>query len=125
VPRPYGWCATITDFLYRNNGNILHLDQHVDAEANVFSCASSSTSTASPLPLAEIAAQFGAIAERLKHQWELHVSDETPRYGHFVSRMGHCLYDLLARYQSVMECRLPPDRQQPPRHAAGRGEIRH
>ncbi len=116
---------TITDFLYRNNGNILHLDQHVDAEANVFSCASSSTSTASPLPLAEIAAQFGAIAERLNISGNCMFPDETPRLGIFFSRMGHCLYDLLARYQSVKKCRQSPDRQQPPRHAAGRGEIRH
>ncbi len=99
-PDRTGLVATITEFLYRNNGNILHLDQHVDAEANVFFMRVEFDLDGFSLPLAEIAVQFGAIAERLNMRWELHVSDETPRMAIFVSKMGHCLYDLLARYQS-------------------------
>ena len=31
-----GIVAELSNFVFRNRGNIVHLDQHVDAEANVF-----------------------------------------------------------------------------------------
>ena len=31
-----GLVAAVSDFLYRNNGNIVHADQHTDREEGVF-----------------------------------------------------------------------------------------
>ncbi len=99
-PDRTGLVATITDFLYRNNGNILHLDQHVDAEANVFFMRVEFDLENFALSGLEISARFAPIAKHFDMQWELHFSEETPRMAIFVSKMGHCLYELLARYQS-------------------------
>ncbi|MFN8451884.1 MAG: formyltetrahydrofolate deformylase [Anaerolineae bacterium] len=99
-PDRTGLVAAITDFLYRNNGNILHLDQHVDAEENVFFMRVEWDLDGFALPDADIEPAFQVIADRLQMRWALHFSDETPRMAVFVSKQGHCLYDILARYQS-------------------------
>jgi formyltetrahydrofolate deformylase len=99
-PDRTGLVATITDFLYRNNGNILHLDQHVDAEANVFFMRVEFDLDGFALSPLEISARFAPIAHSFNMQWEIHFSDEKPRMAIFVSKMGHCLYELLSRYQS-------------------------
>ena len=41
-----------------------------------------------------------AIAQKFQMQWRLHFSDETPRMAVFVSKLPHCLYDILSRCQS-------------------------
>lgn len=99
-PDRTGLVATITEFLYRNNGNILHLDQHVDAEANVFFMRVEWELDGFALPDSEIVPAFQVIADRLQMRWAIHFSDEIPRMAVFVSKQGHCLYDILARYQS-------------------------
>src|SRR5436305_943084 len=99
-PDRTGLVATITEFLYRNNGDILHLDQHVDAEANVFFMRIEFDLDGFSLSEEAISAQFQPIADQLNMHWELHLSDDTPRMAVFVSKQGHCLYDILARYQS-------------------------
>ncbi|MEO8393940.1 MAG: formyltetrahydrofolate deformylase [Chloroflexota bacterium] len=99
-PDRTGLVATITEFLYRHNGNILHLDQHVDSEANVFFMRIEFALDGFSLPVDEISAQFQPIADQMNMRWELHFSDDAPRMAVFVSKQGHCLYDLLARYQS-------------------------
>ena len=99
-PDRTGLVATITEFLYHNNGNILHLDQHVDAEENVFFMRVEWDLDGFTLPSAQIGAAFGEIAERLQMRWALHFSDDMPRMALFVSKQGHCLHDILARYQS-------------------------
>jgi len=99
-PDRTGLVATITEFLYRNNGNILHLDQHVDAEANVFFMRIEFDLDGFSLSEAAISPQFQPIADQFNMRWELHFSDDTPRMAVFVSKQGHCLYDILARYQS-------------------------
>jgi len=38
------------------------------------------------------------IATPLKMYWRLYFTDETPRMALFVSKMPHCLFDILARY---------------------------
>jgi formyltetrahydrofolate deformylase len=99
-PDRTGLVAAITEFIFRNKGNILHLDQHVDAEENVFFMRVEWDLDGFVLPAAEIGTQFQPLAERMQMNWELHFSDETPRMAIFVSKQGHCLYDLLARYHS-------------------------
>lgn len=40
------------------------------------------------------------IASVFDMQWQLHFSDESPRMALFVSKLPHCFYDILARYES-------------------------
>jgi formyltetrahydrofolate deformylase len=53
------------------------------------------------IPAEQIAARFKeALADRFEMNWALHFSDEVPRMALFVSRLSHCLFDILARWQS-------------------------
>ena len=40
------------------------------------------------------------LQRNLDMHWKLHFSDEVPRMAIFVSKLSHCLYDILSRYQS-------------------------
>jgi len=94
-----GLVAGTSDFIYRNNGNIVHADQHVDAEAGLFLQRIEWELADFRIPRAELADVFRPIAEKFGMQWELHFSDYVPRMAIFVSKLEHCLYDLLLRHR--------------------------
>lgn len=100
-PDKPGIVVAITDFIHNNGGNILYLDQHVDSERGVFFMRIE-------WDLANFAIQRDKLAEyfetlvgsRYQMTSQLHFSDTRPRMAIFVSKMSHCFYDLLARYES-------------------------
>lgn len=96
-----GLVAAITDFIATHNGNIVYLDQHVDAPKQVFFMRLEWDLAGFSIPPEEIGERFKAtLADRFGMNWSLHFSDEVPRMGVFVSRLPHCLWDILARCQS-------------------------
>src|SRR2546426_5534311 len=100
-PDRKGLVAAVTDFLYRNDGNILHLDQHVDVQKQVFFMRVEWDLERFKMARERIGPRFEeAVARGLGMKWRLHFSDETPRMAVFVSRLSHCLYDILSRCQS-------------------------
>lgn len=92
-----GLVASVSDFLYRHNGNIIHADQHTDLEEGIFLQRVEWDLDGFAIPREGIAEAFGPIAERFGMTWSLRFSDEIPRVAVLVSRLPHCLYDLLAR----------------------------
>lgn len=94
-----GLVAGTSDFIYRNNGNVVHADQHVDAEAGLFLQRIEWELEDFRIPRAELADAFRPIAENFGMAWELHFSDYVPRIAIFVSKLEHCLYDLLLRHR--------------------------
>ena len=100
-PDRKGIVAAVTEFLFRHDGNILHLDQHVDAEKQVFFMRVEWELARFTLDQGEIASRFErAIGRRFKMTFRLHFSGEVTRMAVFVSRLPHCLYDILSRCQS-------------------------
>jgi formyltetrahydrofolate deformylase len=99
-PDRRGLVAAVTNFLYQNNGNVLHLDQHVDAEENVFFMRVEWDLDGFGVPASEIAARFQPIATRFNMTFDIRFSRHVPRMAVFVSKMGHCLYDILSRVHS-------------------------
>jgi formyltetrahydrofolate deformylase len=99
-PDRKGLVAAITEFISSNNGNIVHLDQHVDFQQNVFFSRFEWDLEGFNIPRENIAAAFSSLAEAYNMQWELHFSDYLPRMAVFVSKQTHCLYDVLSRYRS-------------------------
>lgn len=99
-PDREGLVATVTEFIFRHKGNILHLDQHVDSEQNVFFMRVEWDLAAFDIPRNEIHTDFVPIAERFQMEWDLSFADVNKRMAIFVSKGGHCLYDLLARWQA-------------------------
>lgn len=94
-----GLVAAVSDFLYRNDGNIIHADQHTDQEEQVFVQRVEWELGGFKIPREEIAPAFEQIADRFQMRWSLRFSDYTARVAVFVSRLPHCLYDLLARWR--------------------------
>lgn len=100
-PDQRGIVARVTDFIHRNNGNIVGLDQHTDRDEKRFFMRLEWELEGFELTREQIASAFEyAIAIPCKMIWKLNFSDEIPRMAIFVSKMSHCLFDLLARYQS-------------------------
>ncbi|WP_026474735.1 formyltetrahydrofolate deformylase [Alkaliflexus imshenetskii] len=100
-PDQRGIVARVTDFIHRNNGNIVALDQHTDRDEKRFFMRVEWELDGFEIARDQIEPAFEfAIATPCKMTWKLHFSDKTPRMAIFVSKMAHCLYDILARYQS-------------------------
>ncbi|GAB5490321.1 MAG: formyltetrahydrofolate deformylase [Phototrophicaceae bacterium] len=99
-PDQSGLVASITDFIYTYEGNILHLDQHVDIEANVFFMRVEWDLTDFKIDREAIATSFQPIADKFSMTWKLHFSDERLKMALFVSKQSHALYDVLSRWQS-------------------------
>lgn len=95
-----GLVAAVSNFILQHGGNIIHADQHIDPEQRIFlqrvewELATQGSSAES------LAAHFAPVAERFSMVWSLKLSTAVPRLALLVSKQGHCLYDLLARWQS-------------------------
>lgn len=99
-PDTKGIVAGIADFLYQHGANILHADQHQDAENNLFLMRVEWDLTDSALNADVFAQQFAPMAERFAMQWQLKLSQKRPQLAMMVSQYDHCLVDLLHRHQS-------------------------
>ncbi|MEO8457297.1 MAG: formyltetrahydrofolate deformylase [Chloroflexota bacterium] len=94
-----GLVAAVSDFLFRNDGNIIHADQHTDKEESVFLQRVEWELSGFKLKREEIEAAFAPLAEQFGMAWSVRFSDYTPRVALFTSKLPHCLYDLLARWR--------------------------
>ncbi len=94
-----GLVAAVSDFLYRHDGNIIHADQHTDQEERVFLQRVEWELAGFQVRREEIAEAFEPLARRFEMTWSLRFSDYVPRLAVFVSKLPHCLYDLLARWR--------------------------
>ena len=100
-PDEKGIVISITEFIFKNGGNILYLDQHVDTERQVFFMRIEWDLHDFVIVDGKIGEYFETlVAKRFSMIWRLHFSDEVPRMALFVSRLPHCFYDILARYEA-------------------------
>ncbi len=97
-----GILATITDYINKHNGNIIHLDQHVDSEEKLFYIRIEWEIDRFGIPRDDIPKELEALFPEKDERliFDLYFSDNVPRMALFVSKMSHCLYDLLARYEA-------------------------
>jgi len=94
-----GILAVVTEFINQHRGNILYLDQYVNREEKVFFMRVEWDLSEFEIPRNKIEEYFNTlIAGRLEMNFRLYFADIKPRMAIFVSKMSHCLYDLLARY---------------------------
>ncbi len=98
-PDRQGILATVTEFLNKNNGNIINLDQYVDRTQKIFYMRVEWELEDFSIPPGKIGEYFEIlIATRLQMEWKLYFSKDIPRMAIFVSDMSHCLFDILSRY---------------------------
>jgi len=98
-PDKQGILATVTEFLNENNGNIIYLDQYVDRIEKIFYMRVEWELEGFAIPADKIKEYFDTlIASRLEMEYSIHFSKQIPRMAIFVSKMSHCLFDMLSRY---------------------------
>ena len=96
-----GIVAAVSDFISVNNGNIIDLDQHVDHEEKIFFMRIKFSLDGFNIPQEKIQDYFKTlIAEKWEMKWRIYFSDYVPKLALFVSKMSHCLLDILSRWQS-------------------------
>lgn len=99
-PDKQGILAAITEFINKNNGNILYLDQHVDRGEGIFYTRIEWDLDGFVIPKEKIQDYFNTLfgSKYNLTWWRIYFSDRKPRMAIMVSKLPHCLYDLLARH---------------------------
>ncbi|HHJ63570.1 MAG TPA: formyltetrahydrofolate deformylase [Aquifex aeolicus] len=99
-PDRKGIVKDIATFIADNNGNILHFDQHIDYQKRIFFARVEWDIEDFRIPRSRIEEAFRPIADRFSMSYSLHFREPPQRVAIFVSKQGHCLYDLLQRFRS-------------------------
>ena len=100
-PDEQGIISEVTKFITDNQGNIVYLYQYVDREDGMFFMRIEWELKNFTIPREKIYEYIDTLySQRYKMTFNLYFNDERPRMAIFVSKMSHCLYDLLARYKA-------------------------
>ena len=98
-PDKPGILAEVTDFITVNKGNIIYLDQYVDHVENIFFMRIEWELKDFLVPQEKIEDYFRTLyGQKYEMDFRLYFSYVKPRMAIFVSKMSHCLFDMLARY---------------------------
>jgi formyltetrahydrofolate deformylase len=107
-PDRKGLDATIADFIYSHDGNILHFEQHQVGEERFYLARVEWDLNGFRLELKDFPQKFGPIAEKFAMNWRLALGSYQPRVAIFVSKYDHCLVDLLYRQRNgELACEIP------------------
>ena len=98
-PDKPGILAEVTDFITVNKGHIIYLDQYVDHVENIFFMRIEWELKDFLVPQEKIEDYFRTLyGQKYEMDFRLYFSDVKPRMAIFVSKLSHCLFDMLARY---------------------------
>ena len=98
-PDKPGILAEVTDFITVNKGNIIYLDQYVDHVENIFFMRIEWELKDFLVPQEKIEDYFRTLyGQKYEMDFRLYFSDVKQRMAIFVSKLSHCLFDMLARY---------------------------
>ena len=100
-PDQPGIITEVTKFITDNQGNIVYLDQYVDKQDGMFFMRIEWDLSNFTIPKDKILEYINTLyAQRYNMVCNLYFSDQKPKMAIFVSKMSHCLYDLLARWKA-------------------------
>lgn len=95
-----GLVHDVTGFISSHQGNIIDLQQHIDAEQNAFFMRLEWSMENFTLDNEEIESRLQPLARRHQMQMSLTFASRRKRIALFVTKENHCLYDLLARHEA-------------------------
>lgn len=98
-PDQPGIVAAISSFIFQHHGNIVQSDQHSTPD-DIFFMRVSFAQNGFALSQSELLRLFQPVAERFHMAWHVTYSQQHKRMGILVSRLDHCLTDLLWRWKS-------------------------
>ncbi|MBN2653110.1 MAG: formyltetrahydrofolate deformylase [Spirochaetales bacterium] len=94
-----GIVAEISHFISTYDGNILYSNQHQDVHTNTFFMRIEWDLAKFQIPIDKIRSAFEPIATKFKMNWQIHFSTEKAKIAIFVSKLDHCLLELLWRHK--------------------------
>jgi formyltetrahydrofolate deformylase len=90
----------VADFVFRHGGNVVHAEQHIDRDLDVFFQRIEFELEHVNLTRDALRATFGESVAGLGMQYQIRFSDDIPHVAILVSKQAHCLYDLLSRFSN-------------------------
>jgi formyltetrahydrofolate deformylase len=99
-PDRVGIVAAVSSFVAGHKGWILEANHHADELAQRFFMRQEIQADSLPFDVAGFRAAFSPIADEFGMDWRISDSGSKKRVVILVSKQEHCLYDLLARWQS-------------------------
>jgi len=107
-PDRKGIVAGVTDFLYRNDGNILHADQHIDDESKTLFMRVEFDLADFAIEKEMIKDKFHTIAKKFSMHHSIKFSSEIQNIAIFTGKEEHCLFDILLKQKSYeLKCNIP------------------
>ena len=95
-----GIVQRVSGFLAEHGCNIIDSAQFGDAQSKLFFMRVHFAAEEKSLSDEVLRGSFSALADTMQMNWQLHDARKKPRVLLMVSRIGHCLNDLLFRYKS-------------------------
>jgi formyltetrahydrofolate deformylase len=99
-PDRVGIVAAVSQFIAERDGWILESNHHADREHGRFFMRNAILASSLPQGPDALVADFESLARRFDMRWRLSDSDRPHRVALLVSRLDHCLIDLLYRWRS-------------------------
>jgi formyltetrahydrofolate deformylase len=93
-----GLISRMSHFVFERGGNIIDLDEHVDGE-HFFLRISWDMKNFS-VPESEVRAAFAPLAREFEADWQIRFTAHKQRVAIFVSKLDHCLQEILWRQRS-------------------------
>ncbi|HMM50094.1 MAG TPA: formyltetrahydrofolate deformylase [Burkholderiaceae bacterium] len=101
-----GIVHAVSGFLLGHGGNILEAAQYDDRDTGLFFMRVHFESSDADVSVATLQSAFGAVGESFRMRWAFHDAARPAPTLILVSKLGHCLNDLLFRHRSGL---LPID----------------
>lgn len=99
-PDRVGIVAAVSTFIANHQGWIVEAQHHADQTMQRFFMRQEILADSLPFGIEEFRQKFAPIAEQFQMEWRVTDSAQKKRVVILVSKPEHCLYDLLARWQS-------------------------
>jgi formyltetrahydrofolate deformylase len=99
-PDRVGIVAAVSGFIAQHNGWILEAQHHADQEAGRFFMRQEILAESLPFGMGQLRERFTPVADQFNMDWQVSDSAQKRRVVILVSKLEHCLYDLLARWHS-------------------------
>jgi len=107
-PDQRGIVASVSNFVFQHNGNIVHAAQHTTQKSKIFFMRIEWELEGFDIRREDIGKAFSPIADRFGMTWWLHFTDYVPRVAIFVSRHVYCFHDLILRQNmGEIKCEIP------------------
>jgi formyltetrahydrofolate deformylase len=92
-----GLISRISHFVFERNGNILDLDEHVDVDDRYFFIRIAWDMRDFSVPESEVVEAFTPLAKEFNATWRISFAGKYLRVAIFVSKLDHCLQEILWR----------------------------